>query len=129
MDKDLLKRLSQDLEVMPEIIEDIYKSLHEEEDIRDTFEDVELKTNVLKFEDLKIGDELTGVVRNVVDFGAFVDLGISSDGLLHISQVADKFVKNIHDELSVGDRITVKILDIDVEKERVSLTRRNIIQN
>lgn len=81
-------------------------------------------TDVLQIEDLKPGMELTGTVRNVIDFGAFVDIGIKNDGLVHISQLADKFVKHPMDVVSVGDIVTVWVLNIDIKKGRVGLTMR-----
>ena len=77
-------------------------------------------------EDLKPGMTLTGTVRNVIDFGAFVDIGVHQDGLVHISQICDKFIKHPTDVLSVGDVVKVKILEIDVPKKRISLTMRDI---
>jgi uncharacterized protein len=81
-------------------------------------------TDVLNIEDLKPGMELHGTVRNVIDFGAFVDIGIKNDGLVHISQLSDKFVKRPMDVVSVGDTVTVWVLSVDEKKGRVSLTMR-----
>ena len=81
-------------------------------------------TDVLKLEDLSAGMELTGTVRNVIDFGAFVDIGVKNDGLVHISQMSDKFVKHPMDVVSVGDNVTVWVLGVDLKKGRVSLTMR-----
>ncbi len=81
-----------------------------------------LRSDILKIEDLSIGMKLKGTVRNVVDFGAFVDIGVKNDGLLHISQIANKFVKNPLEALNVGDIIDVSIISIDIEKGRISLT-------
>ncbi|WP_125666310.1 Tex family protein [Paenibacillus baekrokdamisoli] len=81
-------------------------------------------TDVLSMEDLKAGMELNGTVRNVIDFGAFVDIGIKNDGLVHISQLSDKFVKHPTDVVSVGDTVTVWVLSVDEKKGRVSLTMR-----
>ncbi|MFD1956266.1 Tex family protein [Paenibacillus thailandensis] len=81
-------------------------------------------TDVLKIEDLTPGMELQGTVRNVIDFGAFVDIGIKNDGLVHISQMSDKFVKHPMDVVSVGDNVTVWVLNVDVKKGRVGLTMR-----
>ena len=75
-------------------------------------------------EDLNVGMQLKGTVRNIVDFGAFVDVGVKQDGLLHISEIANKFVKNPLDELSVGEIINVKIISIDVERSRISLSMK-----
>ena len=74
-----------------------------------------LRSDVLKFEDLKEGMVLTGTVRNVIDFGAFVDIGVKHDGLVHISQMSEGFVKNPRDVVSVGDIVKVKVLNIDFE--------------
>ena len=76
------------------------------------------------FEDLKVDMELTGTVRNVVDFGAFVDIGVKNDGLVHISQISDKFIKHPMDAVSVGDTVKVKIISIDYDKQRVGLTMK-----
>ncbi|MFB9331026.1 Tex family protein [Paenibacillus aurantiacus] len=81
-------------------------------------------TDVLDIEDLKPGMELHGTVRNVIDFGAFVDIGIKNDGLVHISQLSNKFVKHPMDVVSVGDNVTVWVLSVDLKKGRVSLTMR-----
>jgi uncharacterized protein len=82
------------------------------------------RTDVLKIEDLKPGMELAGTVRNVIDFGAFVDIGIKNDGLVHISQMSDRYVKHPMDVVAVGDIVTVWVLAVDVNKGRVSLTMR-----
>jgi uncharacterized protein len=84
-----------------------------------------LHTDVLKLEDLAPGMELQGTVRNVIDFGAFVDIGIKNDGLVHISQLSDKFVKHPLDVVAIGDIVTVWVLSIDEKKGRVALTMRN----
>ena len=83
-----------------------------------------LKSDVLKFEDLKNGIILTGTVRNVTDFGAFVDIGVKHDGLVHISQMSDKFVRNPSDIVSVGDIVKVKVIDIDQERQKVKLSMK-----
>ncbi|MDD6848514.1 MAG: Tex family protein [Oscillospiraceae bacterium] len=85
-----------------------------------------LRTDVMGIEDLKEGMEFTGTVRNVIDFGAFVDIGVHQDGLVHISQISDRFIKHPSDVLKVGDVIKVKVLDVDVKKQRISLTMKNI---
>ena len=94
---------------------------------RDPREDappVVFRNDVRNFEDLKVGMELTGTVRNVVDFGAFVDIGVKSDGLVHISQLSDKYVKHPLDVTSVGDTVKVKIISLDPEKKKIGLTMR-----
>ena len=81
-----------------------------------------LKGDVLTIEDLKIGMKLQGTVRNVVDFGAFVDIGLHNDGLIHISKMSNNFVKHPSDLLKVGDIVTCYVSDIDKEKEKVNLS-------
>jgi len=84
-----------------------------------------LRSDVLKMEDLEAGMKLMGTVRNVVDFGAFVDIGVKQDGLLHISEIADKFIKHPIEVLNVGDIIEVTVKSIDIEKGRIGLSRKN----
>jgi uncharacterized protein len=84
-------------------------------------------TEVLQIEDLQAGMQLQGTVRNVVDFGAFVDIGIKNDGLVHISQLADKYVKHPLEVVGVGDIVTVWVLSVDLKKSRVSLTMRSVL--
>ena len=96
---------------------------------RDPREDappVVFRGDVKQFEDLKIDMEMTGTVRNVVDFGAFVDIGVKNDGLVHISQLSDKFIKHPMDVVSVGDTVKVKIISIDYDKHRVGLTMKGL---
>ena len=83
-----------------------------------------LRQDVLKFEDLKEGMILTGTVRNVIDFGAFVDIGVKHDGLVHISEMSEKFVKNPSDIVSVGDIVKVKVIGIDNERQKVKLSMK-----
>ncbi|MCA1023953.1 Tex family protein [Halobacillus litoralis] len=102
---------------------DIQKALIQPgRDPRDDLPKPLLKTNVLSMEDLEEGMELEGTVRNVVDFGAFVDIGVKQDGLVHISKLADKFVKHPMDMVSVGDVVTVWVDKVDVQKQRIALT-------
>lgn len=104
-------------------LKDIIQSLiAPNRDPRDEFETPILKSDVLSIEDLSKGMKLNGTVRNVVDFGAFVDIGVKQDGLVHISKLSKKFVKNPMDIISVGDIVEVWILDIDENKGKVSLT-------
>jgi uncharacterized protein len=79
---------------------------------------------VRELSDLKPGMELEGVVTNITAFGAFVDVGVHQDGLVHISQLADKFVKDPHDVVKVGDRIQVRVLEVDLDRRRIALTAR-----
>jgi uncharacterized protein len=83
---------------------------------------------VLSIEDLKPGMQLKGVVRNVVDFGAFVDIGVKNDGLVHISELSEKYVKNPLDVVAVGDVVTVRVLSVDAEKGRIALSMKGIPQ-
>ncbi|RIP32949.1 RNA-binding transcriptional accessory protein [Staphylococcus gallinarum] len=104
-------------------LEDITKSLiAPNRDPRDAYETPILKSDVLSIEDLSKNMKLSGTVRNVVDFGAFVDIGVKQDGLVHVSKLSKKFVKNPMDIVSVGDIVDVWILDIDEKKGKVSLT-------
>ena len=93
--------------------------------LRDPRDDVEapiLRSDVLKLDDLKPGMELRGTVRNVVDFGAFVDCGVKDDGLVHISQLQKGYVKHPLDVVSVGEIVTVWVKDIDMKRHRLQLT-------
>ena len=93
-------------------------------DIRDELPKPILRTDVLEMKDLKPGMQLTGTVRNVIDFGVFVDIGVHQDGLVHISQVADKFLKHPSEAVKVGDVVKVVVLDVDEKKKRISLSMR-----
>lgn len=83
-----------------------------------------LRSDVLKFEDLREGEILTGTVRNVIDFGAFVDVGVKHDGLVHISEMSEKYVKNPSEIVSVGDIVKVKVIAIDMERQKVKLSMK-----
>ena len=93
-------------------------------DIRDDLPAPILRTDVMEMKDLKPGMVLTGTVRNVIDFGVFVDIGVHQDGLVHISQVADKFIKHPSEVVSVGDVVKVVVLEVDEKKKRISLSMR-----
>ncbi len=95
-------------------------------DIRDDMESPVLSTDVMSMEDLKEGMIMTGTVRNVIDFGAFVDIGVHQDGLVHISQISDRFIKHPTEALSVGDVVKVKVIGVDLNKKRISLSMKNI---
>ena len=111
---------------LKQTLEDIIKSLKApNRDPRDSYETPQLKSDILSIEDLSKGMKLSGTVRNVVDFGAFVDIGVKQDGLVHISKLSKKYVKNPMDVISVGDIVDVWILNIDKNKEKVSLTMIN----
>ena len=85
-----------------------------------------LRSDVLSFDDLKEGQLLTGTVRNITDFGAFVDIGVKHDGLVHLSELSDKFIKTPSDVVSIGDVVQVKVIEIDREKQKVKLSMKNI---
>ena len=93
-------------------------------DVRDELPKPILRTDVLEIKNLKPGMELTGTVRNVIDFGVFVDIGVHQDGLVHISQVADKFIRHPSEVVSVGDVVKVVVLEVDEKKKRISLSMR-----
>ena len=91
-------------------------------DIRDSLPKPILRSDLLSIEDLKEGMNLTGTVRNVIDFGAFVDIGVHQDGLVHISEICDRYIKHPSEELTVGDAVKVKIIGLNLEKQRISLS-------
>ncbi len=120
-----IEKTAKELQVGELTLNDIIKELSKPG--RDPREDMPkpiLRSDVLKFEDLKEGMVLTGTVRNVIDFGAFVDIGVKHDGLVHISQMSEGFVKNPRDVVSVGDIVKVKVLNIDFERQKVGLTMK-----
>ena len=91
-------------------------------DPRDELPKPVLRTDVLEMKDLKPGMELTGTVRNVIDFGAFVDIGVHQDGLVHISRMAEKFIKHPSEVVKVGDIVKVWVVSVDEQKKRIALT-------
>jgi uncharacterized protein len=93
-------------------------------DPRAAFEAPTFRDDVRKLEDLAPGMELEGVVTNVTAFGAFVDVGVHQDGLVHVSQLADRFVKNPHEVAKVGERIQVRVLEVDLVRKRIALSAR-----
>ena len=122
-----IKDISNKLNVGEMTLEDIVKELSKPG--RDPREDMPkpiLRSDVLKFEDLKEGMILNGTVRNITDFGAFVDIGVKHDGLVHISELSDKFVKKPSDIVSIGDIVKVKVIGIDKERQKVKLSMKGI---
>lgn len=108
-----------------ETVKDIYEALiRDRRDPRDNFEKPLLKSDILNIENLQPGMEIEGTVRNVVKFGAFIDIGLKNDALLHISEISDKFIDDPSKVLSVGQIVKVRIKDIDKERERVGLTKK-----
>ena len=122
------KKLTEELEIGELTLRDIVKELEKPaRDPRDEMPKPVLRTDVLDMKDLKEGMILKGTVRNVIDFGAFVDIGVHQDGLVHISQLSDKkFVKHPLDVVSVGDVVEVKVLSVDQQKKRIALTMKGI---
>ena len=120
------KKLAEELEIGEITLRDIVKELEKPaRDPRDEMPKPILRTDVLEMKDLKEGMVLKGTVRNVIDFGAFVDIGVHQDGLVHISQMSDKkFVKHPLDVVSVGDIVDVRVLDVDLNKKRISLSMK-----
>lgn len=117
--------LAKELSCGEPTLADIIKELEKPgRDVRDSLPKPMLRDRVLDIADLKIGMKLTGTVRNVIDFGAFVDIGVHQDGLVHISQISEKFIKHPSDVLSVGDVVTVWVLNIDLKKKRIGLTMK-----
>ena len=120
-----IAKMAQELGVGEMTLSDIIEEM--KKPARDPREDappVVFRNDVKNFEDLKLDMELTGTVRNVVDFGAFVDIGVKNDGLVHISQMSDKYIKHPMDVVSVGDTVKVKIISIDYDKKKVGLTMK-----
>ena len=119
--KTLAEKLGIGLPTLDDIVRELSKPGR---DPRDEMPAPMLRSDVLDIKDLKEGMELKGTVRNVIDFGAFVDIGVHQDGLVHISQICDKFIKHPSEVLKVGDVVNVKILSVDPNKNRISLTMR-----
>lgn len=121
------KKYSEENGLGSETVKDIYEALiKERRDPRDSFQKPLLKSDILSIENLTPGMELEGTVRNVVKFGAFIDIGLKNDALLHISEISDKFIDDPSKVLAVGQIIKVKIKDIDRERERVGLTKKGL---
>ena len=121
------KKLAQELEIGEITLRDIVKELEKPaRDPRDEMPKPILRTDVLDMKDLKEGMILKGTVRNVIDFGVFVDIGVHQDGLVHISQITDKYIKHPLEAVSVGDIVDVKVMSVDLKKKRIQLTMRGI---
>ena len=122
-----IEKLSEEAEIGVPTLRDIIEELMKPgRDPRDEVEQPVLRTDVMGIEDLKEGMVLTGTVRNVIDFGAFVDIGVHQDGLVHISQLSDKYVKHPMEVVAIGDIVKVKVLEVDTAKNRISLTMKGI---
>ncbi|MEG0376966.1 MAG: helix-hairpin-helix domain-containing protein, partial [Eubacterium sp.] len=120
-----IKEAAETLEIGVPTLRDIVKELKKPGlDPRESAPKPHLKSDVLSMEDLKPDMELVGTVRNVIDFGAFVDIGVHQDGLVHISQISDRYLSHPSEALSVGDIVTVKVLSVDIGRKRIALTMR-----
>lgn len=110
--------------VTQDVLDFIWKSYEDQDDIRKY--DAVMKVSSKKIEDLAEGDVMTGVVRNIMQFGAFIDIGVKQNGLVHVSEIADTFVKDINDFLTIGEEVRVKVISVDVEKQKIQLTMKDI---
>ncbi|MDE6414737.1 MAG: RNA-binding transcriptional accessory protein [Anaeroplasmataceae bacterium] len=120
LDREALhKEFSIDMYTLNDILDAFVAPLR---DIRDSYPGLKLRSDIMHFEDVKIGDELDGIVRNVVDFGAFIDCGVKYDGLLHVSKMSTQKVNHPADILNVGDEIHVHVIDIDYDKHKMALS-------
>ncbi|MBZ2387241.1 RNA-binding transcriptional accessory protein [Anaerococcus murdochii] len=127
LDKIDIEKLAQELEVGIPTLEDIIAELKKPgRDPREDNPEVLTKKEIMGIDDLKVGMVLKGKVRNITDFGAFVDIGVGTDGLVHVSEISDKFVKNPHDELTNSQVVSVRIIEIDKKKERIGLSMRSV---
>ena len=116
-------RAAEELEIGLPTLHDVASELQKPgRDIRDSLPQPILRTDVLSISDLKPGMILSGTVRNVIDFGAFIDIGVHQDGLVHVSEISNKFIRHPSEVLSVGDVVKVKVLDVDEKKKRISLS-------
>ena len=126
LDKLDIEKYSKEHNIDHYTLEDIVKCLKQpNRDFRDDFTKPLLKSNILKIEDLKRGMELEGTVRNVVDFGVFIDIGLHDDGLAHISKLTKDYIKHPLDVVNVGDIVTCYVDDVNLDKQKVSLTLIN----
>ena len=120
-----IAKLCDELGVGEPTLRDIITELEKPgRDVRDSLPPPELRTDVLDIADLKPDMLLTGTVRNVIDFGAFVDIGVHQDGLVHISQISEKYIKHPSEALSVGDIVKVRVLSVDLDRKRIALTMK-----
>ena len=121
------KKLAEELGVGEPTLRDIVKELEKPaRDPRDEMPKPVLRTDVLDMKDLKEGMILKGTVRNVIDFGAFVDIGVHQDGLVHISEMSERYIKHPLEAVSVGDVVDVRVLGVDMKKKRISLSMKGI---
>ena len=111
---------------VPTLNDIINELLRPGRDPRDELPKPMLRTDVMDINDIRPGMQFTGTVRNVVDFGAFVDIGVHQDGLVHISEITNRFIKHPSEVLKVGDIVTVRVLAVDVDKKRISLSMKPV---
>lgn len=111
---------------VPTLQDNIKELLKPGRDIRDELPPPMLRSDIMSIEDLQLGMELDGTVRNVIDFGAFVDIGVHQDGLVHISEICDRYIKHPSEELSVGQIVKVKVISLDLEKKRIGLSIKRV---
>ena len=117
------KKLAEQLDIGLPTLTDIVRELQKPgRDPRDELPKPVLRTDVLDIKDLSAGMELMGTVRNVIDFGAFVDIGVHQDGLVHISRMSSRFIKHPSEVVKVGDVVKVWVMDVDLKKQRIALT-------
>ena len=122
---DIARILAEELGIGIPTLRDIAEGLLKKgRDPRDELPAPMLMSDVMSMEDLKPGMTMKGTVRNVIDFGAFVDIGVHQDGLVHISQITDRFIKHPLEAVSVGDIVEVQVLTVDVAKKRIGLTMK-----
>ena len=127
LEKSRLPQLADQLGVGLPTLQDIVAELSKPgRDPRDELPAPLLRTDILSMEDLKEGMQLQGTVRNVIDFGVFVDIGVHQDGLVHISQICDRFIKHPLEAVKLGDVVQVKVLSVDLQKKRIALTMKGI---
>ena len=122
-----ISKLAAELEIGEMTLSDIVSELEKPgRDPRDEMPKPILRTDVLDMKDLKEGMILKGTVRNVIDFGAFVDIGVHQDGLVHVSEMSNKFIRHPLEAVSVGDVVEVRVLGVDLKKKRISLSMKGI---
>ncbi|MCD5411180.1 MAG: helix-hairpin-helix domain-containing protein, partial [Clostridiales bacterium] len=125
--KENVEAIAKELEIGVFTLRDIIEELKKPgRDPREEMPKPVFRSDVLKMEDLKLDMIMQGTVRNVVDFGAFVDIGVKQDGLVHISELGDKFIKNPMDVVSVGDEVTVRIIKLDIERGKISMSMKGL---
>jgi uncharacterized protein len=121
------KKASEDLGIGQYTLTDIITEIKKPgRDPRDEFERISFKSEVMELKDLSVGLILTGTVRNVTHFGAFVDIGVHEDGLVHVSRLSDRYVQDPFDVVKVGDIVNVEVIEIDLERKRISLSMKGL---